>query len=240
MGVVGQAVTSKSGNTVKVRRGKTVTTVRVARDLAVASGDNVYMESVNGTYLVVARTDLAASSPRRVEEDDEPDAKPSTVYGYTIVVPVTTRTYLNGRWRFDTTDMWQGSFSGGNNTGVAFYGDQMKQFKGSTILKATLDVTRVPGGSVTSQTATMWSVTEKTRPSGSPTLSGSFTGPSLAVGDTNPDFAVPLSVITDMANGTYGGLAVYDADGSPTMRFAGMGTYSPAFTLSIGWMRTES
>lgn len=237
----GIALGAKVGSKVNVRIGKTTVSVEVLRDVTVANGDIVLMETVRGKRYVIGRC-LTAAPPEAPESktDHDPAPKPKVITDTTNVVPVTTRTYLNGRWRFDTQDMWQGNFSGGNNIGVAFYSNQMKQFKGATILKAWLNVTRMPGGSVTDQTATLWTVTEKNRPSGAPTLSGSFTGPTLGVGDSNPDFVVPNSVITSMANGTYGGLAVYDDDGSPTMRFAGVGTYSPAFTLTVTWKRLES
>ncbi|MEE3918179.1 hypothetical protein V2I01_04775 [Micromonospora sp. BRA006-A] len=40
-----------------------------------------------------------------------------------------------------------------------------------------------------------------------------------------------------MVDGTAGGLAVYDSSGSPYVRFAGRGSWSPAFTLAISWRR---
>lgn len=237
----GIAQGAKVGSKVNVKVGNKTFSAEVLRDVTVASGDIVLMETVRGKRYVIGRCFTAAPpAPSETKHDPEPDPKPKVVTDTTNIAPITTRTYKDGHWRFDTTDLWQGDWGTGENIGVAFYGDQLKQFKGATILKAWLNVTRVPGGSVSAQTATLWSVTQKKRPSGSPTLSGAFTGPSLAVGDSNPDFVIPNSVITSMANGTYGGLAVYDADGSPTMRFAGIGTYSPAFTLTVTWKRVES
>jgi hypothetical protein len=240
MAVVGQAVGAKVGNTVVVRRGKTLSTVRVARDLTVADKDNLLLVAVNGTYIAVARTDLAASAARKIDEDDEPDAKPKLVTGTTVIAPIETRTYRNGAWKKDTSDLWQGNVGGGLNTGVAFFGEQVRQLKGSTINRVRMNVTRIPGGSVSAQTSTLWLVTQKKRPSGAATLTSSTTGPVLAVGESNPNFDVPTAWITSMANNTAGGLALYDADGSPVMRFAGIGTHSPAFTLTIDWQRTES
>lgn len=237
MGVIGTAVGTKVGSTIKVRVGSTVNTVQVARDLTVADGDLLLMESVNSRYYAHARVQVAAPAPRNNQEDDNPDPNPKTTTGSDTFPPIETRTWT-GKWRTDSTDVWQGNFSG-NGIGTVFYGKQMKSLKGATILKASFEVIRINGGIYTPETTTMRLVTQLKKPSGAPTLTSTATGPTLNVTEEDPSFDVPNSWITSMANGTAGGIAFYDSGGSPYVRFAGRGTYQPAFSLTVDWKRTS-
>lgn len=240
MGTIGTAVGTKVGSTIKIREGNYTSTVEVCRGVTIGDGDLALMESVNGKRYVIGVALTGAPPPRKkYSDDDDPDPKPKVVTGDSTFTPIETRTYRAGKWLRDTSDLFQGDF-GGLNTGVAFFGDQIKTLKGSTIQRITVNLTRIPGGNPFAQTPTLWLVAQKKRPSGAVTRTDDFGGPSLSVGDSFPNFVLPDSWGTALANGTAGGIAVYDGDGAPVMRFAGMGTSSAAFTLRIDWKRLES
>jgi hypothetical protein len=80
-------------------------------------------------------------------------------------------------------------------------------------------------------------MTNATRPGGAPTLTSSTSGPSLRRGSTVGAFTIPDSWAQAMVDGTAGGLAFYEADGSPYVILAGRGDYGPAFTMTIRWSR---
>ena len=230
------ATAAKSGSTVTANINGEVTTVQVARDLSVASGDVLLIHQVGAQWFASAR--VYAAAPAAVENDAPPAPKPSVVTGKLVVSPVDTRSYKGGSWRTDTTDVLQGEYGGtANNTGTVFYGTKPRSLAGATVTAAKIRVRRVRGGAFAAQATTMRLVTQATRPGGAPTLTSSTSGPSLAVGATNDSFTIPDSWAQAMVDGTAGGIAFYDADGSPYVRFAGRGTWSPAFTLTISWRR---
>lgn len=229
------ATAAKSSGTVTATINGITTTIRVARDLTVASGDVLLVQRIGSQWWAVGRA--FESAPGVIESQTPPNPKPSTVTGSLVVAPVETRSY-RGSWRTDTTDVYQGEYGGyGNHTGCVFYGTKPRSLSGATVTDAKLKVRRVSGGIYAAQTSTMRLMTESTRPSGAPTLTSSTTGPSLAVGATDNAFDVPNSWAQAMVDGTSGGLAFFEADGDPYIRFAGRGTWSAAFTLTIYWSR---
>jgi hypothetical protein len=230
------ATAAKSAGAVTaVINGKS-TTVRVARDLAVASGDVLIVLRIGSQWWAVARA--YESAPAVVDTPTAPDPKPTVVTGSLVVAPIETRSY-RGSWRTDNADVYQGGYGGyGNHTGCVFYGTKPRSLAGATVIDAKIKVRRSSGGVYAAQSTTMRLMTNATRPGGAPTLTSSTSGPSLAVGATNTAFDIPDSWAQSMVDGTAGGLAFFDGDGSPYVRFAGRGTWSAAFTLTIRWSRT--
>lgn len=234
--VLATATAAKSGSTVTAIVNGVVTTVQVARDLTVANGDVLVVQRIGAEWFALGRVFTAATTVPG-DNTSAPDPNPGTKTGTLVVSPVETRSYRNGSWRTDNTDVYQGEYGGwGNHTGCAFYGTKPASLTGATVTSATIRVRRERGGAYAAQSTTMWLVTQATRPSGAPTLGSSTGGPSLAVGGETT-FSVPTSWAQSMVNGTAGGLAFYEADGSPYVVFAGRGTWSPAFTLTINWRR---
>jgi len=234
--VVATATAAKSGGTVTVLIGDTVTTVRVARDQSVATNDALIVAKLGGQWWVVGRAFESAVSP-----PDNPPAPPPKppASGTLVITPVETRSYRTTfGWRSDNTDVYQGEYGGmGNHTGMAFYGSKARSIAGATVTSARIRVRRVSGGTYAPQATTMRLSPHRTRPSGAPTLTSSTAGPSLAVGGQNDGFGIPLSWAQDMVDGGSGSIAFFDAGGSPYVRFAGRGSWSPAFTLTIRWQR---
>ncbi|MEV0156871.1 hypothetical protein AB0H57_24510 [Micromonospora sp. NPDC050686] len=232
--ILATATAAKSGSTVTATVNGTPTTVQVARDLAVASGDVLVVERIGSQWFAVARG--FATAPTAVDNDAPPTPRPAVTSGRLAVSPVETRSYRPaGGWRGDVDDVLQGDY-GGNHTGAAFYATKPRSLAGATVTAATVRVRRLPGGDHAAQATTLRLVTEAARPAGAPTLGASTAGPALAVGG-ELEFAVPLSWAQQLVDGTAGGLAVYDATGAPYVRLAGRGSWSPAFTLTIMWQR---
>ncbi|MEV4350964.1 hypothetical protein AB0J83_41435 [Actinoplanes sp. NPDC049596] len=242
--IQGQIVGTKVGSTVKVRirGGKTVVTAEVARDLTVANNDLVNMDRVSNKYYVAYRVRTAAALPPPTESPSEPTPKPELITGTDTFSPIETRTWNTNKWRMDTSDLFQGTETGLAHTGVVFFGDQLKSLKDATITNARLTgIARIPyAGTYTSAASTIWLVTQNKRPSGAPTRTSSIAGPALTVGAILPSFDIPNSWVDDMADGDAGGLAFYDADGSPDIRYAGMGSYPEAMQLIVEWERLSS
>lgn len=220
------------------------TLIDVARDLTVAAGDPLLVAryaSGHTQWVAVAR--LGATSPAVPAQNPAPappDPKPATRTGVTVFAPVETRSYRSGSWRTDNTDVYQGQYgSNGNHTGCAFYGRGPRSLSGATVTAATVRVQRPDyGGANAAQSTTMRLVAESTRPSGAPTLGSTTAGPHLRRGQTTNAFTVPASWAQGMVDGSAGGIGFFDSTGSPYVIFAGRGTWSAAFALTIYWTRS--
>lgn len=233
---LGTALSTVSSGTASVDIGGTTFTCKAVRGLTLASGDPVIVGRVGSARYVIARTETGtAATP---ENDTPPPPKPAVVTGKLVVAPVETRSYRDSKWRTDSDDVIQGVVGGyGNSTGCAFYGRGPRSLAGATVTDCKLRVRRERGGVFAAQTSTLRLVTQSTRPAGAPTLTSSTTGPALAVDRETSTFDVPTAWAQAMVDGTSGGLAVYDAGGTPYIRFAGRGSWGPAWTLTIYWRR---
>lgn len=211
---------------------------QVPRDLTVAANDVCLIQRVGSQWFAVQRYYSAAAA--NIENPTVPPPKPTVVTGSLVCAPVETRSYRTvfGGWRDDNDDVYQGQYSGnGNHTGCAFYGNKPRSLAGATVTSATVKLRRrSAGGRASAQDTTFWLVTEKTRPSGAPTLGSSTDGPNLKWGESDT-FTIPDSWAQAMVDGTAGGLAIHESDGSPYVILAGRGSYSASFTLTIRWQR---
>lgn len=230
------ALAAKVGSTVSALVNDTTVTVQVARDLTVERGDVLVVVRVGAQWFAVCRV---FEEPTEVPQGNEtgPPPTPETVSGMLVISPVETRSYRNGTWRSDNTSVYHGQWDAGNHTGAVFYGAGPASLAGATVTAATVQVRRVSGGIFAAQPTTMRLMTDATKPAGAPTLSSSTAGPSIAVNATDNAFSVPAAWVQAMVDGTAGGIAFFDADGSPYVRFAGLGDWSPAFTMTISWTR---
>jgi hypothetical protein len=237
--ILAYATTAKSGTTCTASVNSQVVTVQVGRDLSVSAGDSILVSKVGASWFVIQRLYAAAVVDIPINTP-APSPKPSVVRGSLVVTPVETRSYRTayGGWRSDNSDVYQGEYGGaGNHTGCAFYGSKPRSLAGASVTDAKIRVRRSSGGVYAAQTTTMRLMTNSSRPGGTPTLTSSTTGPSVAVGSTNDAFDVPNSWVQEMVDGTAGGLAFFVSGGSPYVRLAGRGSWSPAFTLTIYWQR---
>lgn len=233
------ATAAKSGSTVTATVNGIETLVQVARDLSVAAGDVLVIHRFGAQWFATAR--VFATAPASVDPIAPPNPKPTIITGSTVISPVETRSYRSSYgWRADNTDVYHGQYGGwGNHTGCAFYGTKPRSLAGATVTGATIKVAR-PSGTGSTYAAvgtTMRLMTNATRPSGAPTLGSTASGPAIKAG-TSTTFAIPDSWAQAMVDGTAGGLAFYDSDGSPYIIFSGKGRWSAAFTMTIYWSKT--
>lgn len=234
--ILGTATAAKSGSTVTAIVNGITTTVQVARDLTVSSGDVLLLNKYGSQWFAVGR--LYTAAPANPLNPAVPPVNPGTAAGRLVVSPVETRSYRNGAWRTDDTDVRQGQYGGnGNHTGCVFYGTAPRSLAGATVTSATIQVRRGSGGAFAASATTMREVTQAFRPAGAPTLTATASGPNIPVNTTLSAFAVPTSWVQDMVNGTAGGIGFFVAGATPWVVFAGIGTWSAAFTLTINWSR---
>lgn len=229
------ATAAKSGTTVTANVNGVVVTVQVERDTSVASGDALIIVKIGAEWVAIGRYKGAA--PANPGNPTPPDPKPPVVAGTLVVAPVETRSWRPSSWtQSGDDDVYQGNYGFGNNTGSVFYGGTPRSLAGATVLSASVQVRRIRGGAFAAQSTTMRLITEATRPSGAPTLNDSTAGPFMAV-DQQATFPIPTSWAQSMVDGTRGGIAFFESDGAPYVKFAGRGSWSPAFTMTINWQR---
>lgn len=234
----GTATTASSGATCSVNINGSVVLVQVARDLTIGVGDVVLLHRVGDAYYGCCR--LFPAAPEETAPNELlPDPYPSTYTGRTVIMPVYTGTYRDSVWLTSTTDTLQGTRGGyGNATGAAFYGSKPGSLAGATVTAATVRLIRQPVGATGAQATILRLVTQTDQPAGAPTLTSTTAGPSLTPGEIVEAYPVPTAWAQAMADGTAGGLALFDGDGSPWVRYAGRGTDPTAWTLTIDWTRT--
>ncbi|WND33944.1 hypothetical protein RI578_06405 [Streptomyces sp. BB1-1-1] len=232
-------------------------TARVIAGLTVAPGDSLLIARSLSTYFVQAVLQANPNTPPTPPEqgpdetaetpsgDDAPDPKPTITGGTLLVLPVATSTWRDGRWRTDigpstNADLYQGRYGGssyGRSHGFAFYGSRPRSIEGATVTKATLRLRRMRGGDFAARAPTLRLVTQSTRPTGFPTLNETGAGPRLAVDKSVNHFEIPKSWAQAMVDGTRGGIAISIGSDSPYMKFAGRGSWSAAWALTISWRR---
>lgn len=188
------------------------------------------------SWWVIAKVGTAAAPP----VDPPTIAPPAADYYRSISVAArSTHTYRGG-WRSDTTDLYQGDWTGrGVNTGVAFYGSALVGLKADTSASGTrisVRVKRLSGGSYSAVTPTLWTVSQRVKPGGAPTRLSSFSGPSLKPGESG-SVALPDARVTELLNGTAGGIACYVATSTPYAQLAGRGAWSPSMSLAVRYTR---
>lgn len=233
------ATTIASGGLVSASVLGVTTTIQVVRGLSVAVGDIVLVEQIGQEWWAVALATANTPSAPPAPPPAAPPSKPPTI-GRSVFAPVETRSYRSSvfvGWRSDTTSVYQGQYGGaGLHTGCAFYGSGPRSLKGATVTSASVQVRRLSGGTYAAQSTTMWLLAQATRPAGAPTRGATASGPRLAVGSTGT-FGLPVFWVQSMVDGTNGGIGFFVSGGSPYVRFAGKGDWSPAFSLTINWRR---
>jgi len=212
-----------------------VRTIWSARDLTVASGDVILVVRFGATWLAIARFGTAAPAAADYT-DNPPDPNPLVVQGTLAVLPTYTGTYRDSRWVTSSDQAIQGAHGGyGNATGAAFYGTKPLSLTGATVTGARVRLQRSSAGDQGPAAGTLRLVTEAIRPAGAPTLGASVALPPMVPGQVL-DVPLTTSWVQSMVAGTAGGLAVFDADGSPWIPYTGRSA-GGGFTLTIDWER---
>ena len=219
-----------SGTTIKCRAGRGVTT---------ATGDVVLAFRSGFELVVVERLHAAAPTGQPDDFNSYPDNPWASIQtGKTIIYPVETRSYREpDGWYKEHDDLMQGRWSGKNHSGCAFYGKKPRSLAGAEVTRAFIKVKRSTTSTWSgSAPTTLKLVTEKTRPSGAPTVGTSTDGPWLSRGEQE-NFVIPDSFAQDLVDGDSGGLAISVGAGTPLARLMGRHSWSPSFALTVEWRR---
>lgn len=128
-----------------------------------------------------------------------------------------TRSYRGG-WRTDTVDVVQGVYSDSGyrsglswNYGCMWFGSLKSALAGKTIKSATLTLHRKTGsGSGSAKTVYLCAISN-TGASGVPSISVSYGALGIMERDAQVTFGIPTAAVQGLANGTYGGLCLYEA-----------------------------
>lgn len=229
----------KSSGLVPVTFGGQTVNCVAERDVTYLVGDPVIICKVGAQWFVLNRYYAQITAPPTSETP--PDPKPTTTTGQLVISPMETRSYRTSfsvGWRTDDDDVYHGQYGGyGNHIGSVFYGTKPRTLDGATVTSASVKIRVDQIGSYPPSATVMRLMTNSTRPSGAPTLTSTTSGPSVPQGTTINAFTVPTAWAQAMVDGMAGGIAFYDADGSPYVRYAGRSKWSPSFTMTINWQR---
>ena len=146
-----------------------------------------------------------------------------------------TKSYRGG-WRSDTVDVIQGVYSDYGyssglswNYGCMWFGNLKSTLSGKTIKSATLTLHRKTGsGSGSAKTLYLCAISN-TSASGTPSISVNYGAIGTIGRDAQVTFAVPVAALQGLANGTYGGLCLYESPYN-----FGSSTYSSCYMRMSG------
>ena len=153
----------------------------------------------------------------------------------TIQYATLTKSYRGG-WRTDTVDVIQGVYSDYGyssglswNYGCMWFGNLKSTLSGKTIKSATLTLHRKTGsGSGSTKTLYLCAISN-TSASGTPSISVNYGAIGTIGRDAQVTFAVPVAAVQGLANGTYGGLCLYESPYN-----FGSSTYSSCYMRMSG------
>lgn len=233
------ASSSKTGEVCTADINGVDTTIFVARDQAVTAGDALWVLKNGTQWVAIGRAGTAAPAAPDEPPVTAPKPKPPKT-GKKVIYPVLTRSYnTNYGWR-DSDAVYQGEYgSNGNHYGCAFYGNRFDGLKGATCQRISVNIKRKSeGGQASAQGLTIRLYSNKTRPSGAPSITNNTSGPSLRWGAKDTDFVLPNTWGQALIDGSAGGLGVYESDGSPYVILHGRSSYSLSFVVTINWVRS--
>ena len=177
-------------------------------------------------YIIAAGTVPAGS--RGTGDNGQLFASNVTVNYGTAIPPVTpdqttiqyatlTKSYRGG-WRSDTVDVIQGVYSANGyrsglswNYGCMWFGNLRGTLQGTTIRSATLTLHRKTGsGSSSAKTVYLCAITNASA-SGAPSIAANYGALGTIGRNAQVTFSIPVAAVQGLANGTYGGLCLYEA-----------------------------
>lgn len=134
-----------------------------------------------------------------------------------LLYATTTKTW-QGSWRSDTVDVIQGVYSDAGyysslnwNRGCMWFSQAKSLLSGKTLKSATLTLHRKTGSGSGSEKTVYLCAISNTSASGTPVISANY-GPIGTIGrDKQVTFGIPIDAVQGLANGTYGGLCLYES-----------------------------
>ena len=184
-----------------------------------------------------------------VTTDSGTTVAPQTPDDTTLQYATLTKSYRGG-WRTDTVDVVQGAYSeagysGGLswNYGCMWFGNLRGVLSGKTVKSATLTLYRKTGsGSGAARTLYLCAITNTTA-SGAPTVAANYGAIGTLGRAEQMTFAIPPAAAEGLANGTFGGLCLYESPynfgasnrSANYMRIAGTdSSYKPCLRVIYG------
>ena len=142
---------------------------------------------------------------------------PQTPDSTTVQYATLTKSYRGG-WRTDTVDVVQGVYSDDGysaglswNYGCMWFGGLRGVLSGKTVKSATLTLYRKTGsGSGAARTLYLCAITNAAA-SGAPTVVANYGTIGTLGRAQQATFAIPLAAAEGLANGTFGGLCLYES-----------------------------
>ena len=174
---------------------------------------------------------------------------PQTPDSTTVQYATLTKSYRGG-WRTDTVDVVQGVYSDDGysaglswNYGCMWFGGLRGVLSGKTVKSATLTLYRKTGsGSSAARTLYLCAITNAAA-SGAPTVAANYGAIGTLGRAEQMTFAIPPAVAEGLANGTFGGLCLYESPynfgaskwSANYMRIAGTdSSYKPCLRVIYG------
>ena len=184
-----------------------------------------------------------------VTTDAGTSVAPQTPDDTTLQYATLTKSYRGG-WRTDTVDVVQGAYSEAGysaglswNYGCMWFGGLRGVLSGKTVKSATLTLYRKTGsGSGAARTLYLCAITNTTA-SGAPAVAANYGAIGTIGRAEQMTFAIPPAVAEGLANGTFGGLCLYESPynfgasnwSANYMRIAGTdSSYKPCLRVIYG------
>ena len=184
-----------------------------------------------------------------VTTDAGTSVAPQTPDDTTLQYATLTKSYRGG-WRTDTVDVVQGAYSEAGysaglswNYGCMWFGNLRGVLSGKTVKSATLTLYRKTGsGSGAARTLYLCAITNTTA-SGAPAVAANYGAIGTLGRAEQMTFAIPPAVAEGLANGTFGGLCLYESPynfgasnwSANYMRIAGTdSSYKPCLRVIYG------
>ena len=163
-------------------------------------------------------------------------AIPTVTPDDTGLLYATTTKSWRGSWRSDTLDVIQGVYSESGyssslnwHRGCMWFGLAQNLLSGCTVKSATLTLHRKTGsGSSAAKSVYLCAITN-TSASGTPSIAYNYGAIGTIGRDKQVTFAIPVDAVQGLADGTYGGLCLYE-----TPYNFGSSTYSSAYMRMSG------
>lgn len=152
-----------------------------------------------------------------------------------LLYATTTKSWRGG-WRTDTVDVIQGVYSDSGyssslswHRGCMWFSLAQNLLSGCTVKSATLTMHRKTGSGSSSAKSVYLCAITNTSASGTPSIAYNYGSIGTIGRDKQVTFAIPVDAVQGLADGTYGGLCIYE-----TPYNFGSSTYSNAYMRMSG------
>ena len=194
-------------------------------------GDVVLLQRTAGTLVCVGVVGSNVAVPEIPDPDDPATNPPPPDPTFTTVTlsPRATGTARSGSVRGDTTQLYQGDWTGrGWNSGQATYS---ANHLSGTVTRAVLSMRRLDAGSYSGQAPTMRIMAQGSL-TGTPTWQDVATGPTMKV-NQSASWVMPTIWGQSLVDGSSGGLGIHVDSSSPYIRLAGKNDGAMKLTLTV-------